>query len=138
VRPGARSIATAFAALAIAASPAAHAATTTPGQSPFAPLPPAQPEVQTTTQPAKTGRPDDSGLSRTVLFGLTLVSLTLIFGVVGLIWYEGRKTGTARKRRKRMRAARVAADPAHGSGGARRGPPPPPRKRRQQARKKRR
>jgi uncharacterized protein HemX len=84
-----------------------------------------------------TKRPDETGLGRGTLLLLSALSLVLIAGVVGLIWYEGRKTRSARKRRQRMRSGRTPQPAAAGAQG-RRGPPPPPRKRRAQAKRKKR
>ena len=122
-----------------AATTGVPSVTTTPQPAPgsaFGPLQPLAGGPDTTTQTVTSAkRPDDSGLGRSTLLLLSLVSLVLIFGVVGLIWYEGRRTGANRKRRQRMRSGRT---PAPAGAGARRGPPPPPRKRRAQAKRKKR
>jgi hypothetical protein len=123
------------------ATTAAPSVTTTPQPAPgsaFGPLAPLAGGPDTSTQTVTSAkRPDESGLGRSTLLLLSLVSLVLIFGVVGLIWYEGRRTGANRKRRQRMRSGRTPA-PAGAGAGARRGPPPPPRKRRAQAKRKKR
>jgi hypothetical protein len=149
VRPALRLPLTLALAAAIAA-PAANAAGPTATT--------AAPSVTTAPQPAPTGsafgplqglgtgaatsetttvpkRPDETGLGRSTLLLLSLVSLALIFGVIGLIWFEGRRTGAGRKRRQRLRSGRT---PAPAAAGARRGPPPPPRKRRAAAKRKKR
>lgn len=135
--------------LAFVVSPAADAATTAPApvvqttppptlnpSSPFAPPQQpqlAQPEPTTTID---TGQKDNGGLGHNTLLLLVGVSFLMMIGVGVLIWYEGRGTrSAARKRRKRMRAG--AVQPQAATAG-RRGPPPPPRKRRQQAKKKKR
>jgi hypothetical protein len=138
--------------IAALAAPAAHAAgptattaaptITTPPQQPgqaFGPIEGLAPRTQeTTVQPtSSTKRPDDSGLGRSTLLLLSFVSLALIFGVAGMIWYDNRNTRTARKRRQRLRSGRTPAAAAAGAEG-RRGPPPPPRKRRAQAKRKKR
>jgi hypothetical protein len=82
-------------------------------------------------------RPDSNGLGSGTLLLLSIVSLVLIAGVVGLIWYEGRRHSATRKRRQRLRSGRTPQTAAAGAQG-RRGPPPPPRKRRAQAKRKKR
>jgi flagellar basal body-associated protein FliL len=119
----------------------------------------AAPTVQTTPQPAPQGsafgplqglgtnaqpaettvttkRASDSDNGRGTLLFLSLVSIILIFAVVGFIWYEGRTTRAEAKRRQRMRSGRTPQPATAGEG--RRGPPPPPRKRRAQAKRKKR
>jgi flagellar basal body-associated protein FliL len=120
----------------------------------------AAPTVQTTPQPAPQGsafgplqglgtnaqpaettvttkRASDSDNGRGTLLFLSLVSIILIFAVVGFIWYEGRTTrAEAKRRRQRMRSGRTPQPATAGEG--RRGPPPPPRKRRAQAKRKKR
>ena len=85
----------------------------------------------------KVKRPDDSGLGRSTLLLLSVVSLGLIAAVIALIVFEGRRSGSTRKRRQRLRSGRTPATAGAGAEG-RRGPPPPPRKRRQQAKRKKR
>jgi uncharacterized protein HemX len=128
----------ALAAPAYAASPTAT--TSTPQPAPGSPF--SQPvqdlvgqaTTDTTVTTAKQAGPDNG---RSTLLLLSLVSLLMIFGVGGYIWYEGRHTRAAtRRRRQRMRSGRTPQPAAAGTG-ARRGPPPPPRKRRAAKRKKR-
>jgi hypothetical protein len=135
------------------AAPAANAATptattaapsvqtTTPQPAPggaFGPLQPlASDPVETEPTVTSAKRPDDGALGRSTLLLLSIVSLALIFAVIALIVYEGRKTGGARKRRKRLRSGRTP-QPATAGAQGRRSPPPPPRKRRAQAKRKKR
>jgi hypothetical protein len=125
----------------LTATTAAPSATTTPQPAPgsaFGPLQPLSSGPDTSTQTVTAAkRPDNSGLDRSTLLLLSAVSLLLIVGVVGLIWFEGRRMGATRKRRRRMRSGRTPA-PAGAGTSARRGPPPPPRKRRAQAKRKKR
>jgi hypothetical protein len=122
------------------ATTAAPSVTTTPQSAPGSAFGPLQPlGTGAATSPTQTvttvKRPGGPALGGSTLLLLSLVALVLIFGVVGLIWYEGRRTGANRKRRQRMRSGRT---PATAAAGARRGPPPPPRKRRAQAKRKKR
>jgi hypothetical protein len=96
-----------------------------------------QPQTTPTQTVTTAKRPDSGGLGRGTLLLLSLVSLVLIAGVVGLIWYEGRRHGATRKRRQRLRSGRTPQTAGAGAQG-RRGPPPPPRKRRAQAKRKKR
>jgi hypothetical protein len=138
---------------ALLAAPLAHAAGPTattaaptvqtsqqpaPGSA-FSPLSPQvgqAPQTQTTVTGTK--RAGDTGSGRSTLLFLSLVALLMIGGVGWFIWYEGRKRGSAAKRRRqrhRMRSGRTP-QPVAAATGARRGPPPPPRKRRAQAAKR--
>jgi hypothetical protein len=141
--------------VAVLAAPAANAATPTattaapsvaptptqpaPSGSAFGPLQGLGTSAATSPTQTVTAakRPDETGLGGSTLLLLSLVSLVLIFGVVGLIWYEGRRMGATRKRRRRLRSGRTP-QPAAAGAQARRGPPPPPRKRRAQAKRKKR
>jgi hypothetical protein len=138
---------------ALLAAPLAHAAgptattaaptiQTQPQPAPGSAFGPLQPQVdqapQTQTTVTSTKRAGDEGTGHSTLVFLSLVALLMIAGVGWFIWYEGRKTRSAAKRRRqrhRMRSGRTP-QPAAAASGARRGPPPPPRKRRAQAAKR--
>ena len=131
---------------ALAAGPTATTAapavtTSTPQPAPGSPFSqPVQPlvgEPQETETTVSSGRAGESDNGRGTLLFLSLVSITLIFAVIGYIWYEGREgRAVAKRKRQRMRSGRTP-QPAT-AGEARRGPPPPPRKRRAQAKRKKR
>ena len=124
------------------ATTAAPSATTSSAQpapgSPFSqPVQPLVGEPQETETTVSSGREGEGDNGRGTLLFLSLVSILLIFGVAGYIWYEGRTTrAVAKRKRQRMRSGRTP-QPAT-AGEARRGPPPPPRKRRAQAKRKKR
>lgn len=125
-------------------TPAAHAADPTapsPQPAPGSAFGPLQSQVgtaQTETTVTATERPEEESGRQTLLL-LSIVALAMIGAVVGFIWWEGRRMGAgkARKRRQRLRSGRTP-EPMTAATGARRGPPPPPRKRRAQAKRKKR
>jgi hypothetical protein len=139
--------------LAALVAPAAHAAapTATTTAPAITPQPQPQPsgsafsqlqglagqDTTPTQTTVTTKRPDTTGISRGMIFLLTGIAFLLIGGVGAVIYYEGRKSGSRRKRRQRLRSGRTP-QPATAGAQARRGPPPPPRKRRAQAKRKKR
>jgi uncharacterized iron-regulated membrane protein len=134
-------------AMAIAA-PAAQAAsvTTSPATAPhlkraFRPLPPYSPGylTDTSTQKIDSTRTSTGGIGQGTLLLLVGVSFALIFGVGGMMWFDGRsRRGAGKRRRQRLRSGRTPQAHPQVAGMARRGPPPPPRKRSQSARRKKR